>query len=175
SGELDAKAQGVGRASLVEAMRAVLTDEKLDDSMRAELMMLPSETYLFEQMAIGERLADPGAIHTEREALKAALGAELASELHEIYDRLQNVTFDDPAGRGARKIKTQVLVLAAASDPAKAAELAAYQYDRADNMTDRQGALMVLCGLDSPERSERLKTFFDRYDSNELVIDKWFT
>ena len=126
-------------------------------------------------MATGEQKADPGAIHEARERLKAAIAAGCASELHSLYDRAEKVAFEDEAGRGARKVKTQVLALAAASDPAKAAELAVHQYDKADNMTDRQGALMVLCGLECPEREERLKAFYDRYKGNDLVIDKWFT
>jgi aminopeptidase N len=164
-----------GEAAIIEAFRAILTDTALDDSMRGELLMLPSETYLFEAMATGERKADPGAIHAAREGLKAAIGSALAAEFHALYDRAETVAFDDPEGRGARKVKTQVLVYAAASDPAKAAELAAHQFDRADNMTDRQGALMVLAGIQAPEREERLEAFYDRYKGNDLVIDKWFT
>ncbi|MHA7820459.1 MAG: aminopeptidase N [Erythrobacter sp.] len=164
-----------GEAALIEAFRAILTDETLDDSMRGELLMLPSETYLFEAMAGTGGKADPGAIFAARDGLKAAVGTALAAEFHALYDRAEKVAHDDPGGRGARKAKTQVLVYAAASDPAKAAELAAHQYDRADNMTDRQGALMVLCGLECSEREERLKAFYDRYKGNDLVIDKWFT
>jgi aminopeptidase N len=156
-------------------MRAVLADEHLDDAMRGELMMLPSEAYLFEVMAKGERKADPGAIHCEREALKAALGSELAGELSALHDRASAIGFDDPAGRGARKVKTQALALIAAADPGTAADLAAAQYDGADNMTDRQGALMVLAGIDCPEREERLAAFYERFRDNALAIDKWFT
>ncbi|ODS97508.1 MAG: hypothetical protein ABS49_09825 [Erythrobacter sp. SCN 62-14] len=85
------------------------------------------------------------------------------------------MALDDPAGRGARKVKTQALVYLAAADPVRAAELAAAQYDAADNMTDRQGALMVLAGLDHPAREERLAAFHARYRENALVVDKWFT
>ena len=54
------------------------------------------------------------------------------------------------------QLKTQALVYLAAGTPAEAARRAAQQYDRADNMTDRQGALMVLCGLDTPQRKAAL-------------------
>ncbi len=175
SGELNDVELAEGQAALVEAMRSIVTDPELEDSMRGELMLLPSETYLFEAMASGERKADPGAIHAAREALRTAIGDGLSSELHALYERCEPIAFDDPAGRGARKLKTQVLALAAASDQSKAVELAAHQFDRADNMTDRQGALMVLCGLESAERGERLQAFYDRYQGNDLVIDKWFT
>lgn len=175
SGEADEAAIAAGRQSVVEAMRAVVADASLDDSMRGELMMLPSGAYLFEVMATGTRKADPGAIHNAREAMKKAIGQGLASELIALYERCRAVPFADPAGVGARKVKTLVLGYIAAFDEARTAGLAAAQYDAADNMTDRQGALMVLTGLDHPAREERLASFYQRFAGNDLVIDKWFT
>ena len=175
SGTLSAEAQAAGEAAIIGAFRSSLADNALDDAMRGELLVLPSETYLFEAMAVGERKADPGAIHAAREGLKAAIGTALAAELAALHARASAIALDDPAGRGARKVKTIALALIAAADPATAATLAAAQYDAADNMTDRQGALMVLCGLDCPQRPERLASFYQRYKGNELVIDKWFT
>ncbi|MBX7494520.1 aminopeptidase N [Qipengyuania sp. 6B39] len=171
TGELGETEREASVSDIAEALRAVLTDAALDDLMRGELMLLPGQTYIAEQMLV----ADPGRIHAEREALKAELGKQLRSELHALYERAEQVPYSlDLAARGARKVKTQVLVYAAASDPAKAVELAAHQYDRADNMTDRQGALMVLAGIDSAERTGRLLDFYNRYQGNALVIDKWF-
>jgi aminopeptidase N len=174
-GELLAAVEGEGdreegRAAVGEALRAVLTDEAIDDSMRGELMVLPSQTYLAEQILV----ARPDAIHREREALKSWLGSHLKDELHRLYERAEHVPSDAPGARGARKVKTQVLILAAASDPDKAIELAARQYEWSDNMTDRQGALMVLAGLDGIERTNALLDFYNRYKDNPLVIDKWF-
>jgi len=175
SAEHDTDSKAAGEAALTKALRSILTDATLDDNMRGELMMLPSETYLFEAMASGERKADPGAIHAEREALKTAIGTLLKVELEALYARCDAVPFSDEAGVGARKVAGQVLVLLAASDPALAETMAARQFDRADNMTDRQSALMVLCGLESSLRDDRLKAFYERYDDNALVVDKWFT
>jgi aminopeptidase N len=175
SGTLSAEAQAAGEAAIIGAFRSSLADNALEDAMRGELMVLPSETYLFEAMATGDRLADPGAIHAAREGLKAKIGTALAAELQVLHVRASGVALDDPAGRGARKVKTIALGLIAAADPVRAAELAAVQYDAADNMTDRQGALMVLCGLDTRAREERLAAFYERYRDNALVVDKWFT
>jgi aminopeptidase N len=66
------------------------------------------------------------------------------------------------------------LNLLAAGNPARGAELAKAQFDAADNMTDRQGALMVLASLDAGEREEALRAFYNRYEGDPLVIDKWF-
>jgi aminopeptidase N len=174
SGTLSTEDRAAGEAAIIAAFRSSLVDNALDDAMRGELLVLPSETYLFEAMATGERKADPGAIHVAREGLKAAIGTALAGELGALHARASAVPHGDAGGRGARKVKTISLGLIAAADPTRAAQLAAAQYDAADNMTDRQGALMVLCGLDHPARTEKLAAFYARYKDNALVVDKWF-
>ncbi|MDC0887245.1 aminopeptidase N, partial [Altererythrobacter sp.] len=167
----DAK-QEQERASIAQAFGAILSDEALDDSMRGELMMLPSQTYLSEQMLI----AHPGSIHTEREALKAWLGTSFRAELEALHDRASAVPYSlEPAARGARKVKTQALVYLAGADPVAAAKRAYAQFDAANNMTDRQGALMVLAGLDGVERTNALLAFYNRFQNNDLVVDKWFS
>ncbi|MHA6318450.1 aminopeptidase N [Altererythrobacter sp. CAU 1778] len=171
TGALDETRRASGREALRTALAAVIADDRIDDLMRGELLALPSQSYIAEQI---DR-SDPAAIHAEREALKAWLGVALQQELHGLYDRAEKVPFSHSLEtKGARKLKAQVLGFAAASDPAKAAELAAYQYDRADNMTDRQSALSALAGLDHPAREEKLADFHQRFTDNALVIDKWF-
>lgn len=160
------------RAAIRSAMAASLDDEALDDLMRAEMLLLPGETYLAEQIAE----ADPGAIHREREALLGWLGGELADRFEAHYARCAPAgTFSaDVIARGARRIRNQALAYIAAADPGRGAALAAAQYDAADNMTARQGALMALTAIDSPERTARLLDFYDRFKDNPLVLDKWF-
>ena len=171
-GGLDGAARNAGRAALGTALGAILVDPALDDLMRGELMILPGHTFIAERI---DR-ADPAAIHAEREALKGWLGRRLEAELAEMHQRASAVPFaHSPEARGARKLKTQALVYLAAANPELAAKMAAAQYDAADNMTDRQGALMVLAGLEDPAREARLADFYDRYRGNALVIDKWFT
>ncbi|WP_374531640.1 aminopeptidase N [Novosphingobium sp.] len=161
-----------GREAIARAFAAVIADPALDDLMRGELMILPGEAYLAEQMLV----ADPGLIHDEREGLKAYLGKALRDDLIALHNRASAVPYSLSAeARGSRKLKTQALVLLAAGAPELGAQLAAAQFDAADNMTDRQGALMVLCGLDTPLRQERLDAFHARYAGNALVIDKWFS
>ncbi|OCC24059.1 aminopeptidase N [Croceicoccus estronivorus] len=171
-GEAGATGSGAGREAIGTALEAILADSALDDLMRGELMMLPGETYLAEQLLV----ADPGAIHAAREGLKGWLGARLEQRLVALHERASAVPYGlDAAARGARKLKTQALVLLAAGVPEVAARLAAEQYRAADNMTDRQGALMVLAGLETPARAELLADFKARYEGNALVTDKWFS
>ena len=73
-----------------------------------------------------------------------------------------------------RDVPAEDLVFLAAGAPERASAMAAAQYEAADNMTDRQGALMVLAGLQTAERTHKLLDFYNRYRGNDLVIDKWF-
>jgi aminopeptidase N len=172
SGQLDEQARTVEREAIAQAFGSVLLDAKLDDLMRGELMILPAEGYLAEQFLV----ADPGAIHVEREALKAWLGGRLKDNFTALHDRVNAVAYSRNAeARGARKLKTQALTYLAAGAPDEARKRGIAQYRAADNMTDRQGALMVLAGLDGPERAEALGDFHGRYAGNALVIDKWFS
>ncbi len=172
SGNLDERAKVAERDAITRAIRSILVDDKLDDLMRGELLILPAEGYLAEQFLV----ADPGAIHVEREALKAWLGKALKDDLEALHDRVSAVPYSrDAASRGARKLKTSALTYLAAGAPDEARRRAIAQYRAANNMTDRQGALMVLAGLDGPERAEALADFHQRYAGNALVIDKWFS
>ncbi len=174
AGELDAAALASGREAIGNAMRNVLGDARLDDLMRGELLVLPGETYLTERIAH----ADPGAVHRERQALRRWLGGHMRGALLEVHDRAAaegaNAFSLAAPARGARKLRTQTLAYLAAGDAQLGEELASRQYDRADNMTDRQGALMVLASLPGDARAAKLQDFYDRFSGNELVIDKWF-
>ena len=65
-------------------------------------MILPGQAYLSEQMLV----ADPAAIHAEREGLKAWLGEALESDLVALQERASAVPFSlDAEARGARKLK----------------------------------------------------------------------
>ncbi|MXO60606.1 aminopeptidase N [Altererythrobacter salegens] len=171
SGSVDAAKRDSGRAAIGEAFRAVIADGELDDLMRGELLTLPGETYLAEQMLV----ADPAAIRAEREGLKAWLGQSLESDLVAMHERAAAAPGGMSAeAKGARKIKTSALVFLAAGNPDLAETMAAAQYDAATTMTDRQGALMVLTSLQGPQRTHKLLDFYNRFKGNALVIDKWF-
>jgi aminopeptidase N len=120
-------------------------------------------------------IVDPDAIHESRERLRRALGTALTDELLAAH-RLDGASGDDlsPAAKGIRRLRNVALGLLAASDPTQASSLAKAQFDRADNMTDRQGALVTLVSLDTPERQEALDAFYKRFHDDALVLDKWF-
>ena len=159
-------------AGMASAFGRILEDDSIDDLMRGELLILPSETYLAETMDI----ADPARIHAERSALRAAIARQLKGGFADLHERASAVPYSlDAAARGARKVKTQALIWLAAADPDWGRKLGWQQFSTADNMTDRQGALMVLAGLSGIERTNALIAFYNRFSGYDLVIDKWFS
>jgi aminopeptidase N len=133
--------------------------------------MLPSETLIAERMDV----VDPDAIHTSREALRRAIGTALSSELLAAH-KSGGVAGDDlsPRAKGTRRLRVVALGLLTAADEAQAASLAKAQFDGADNMTDRQGALGVLVSTETTQRGQALDAFYERFHDDPLVLDKWF-
>ena len=120
-------------------------------------------------------VVDPDAIHASRERLRKEIGTALAGDLLAAH-RSDGVEGSDlsPRAKGVRRLRSVALGLMAAADEAQAAGLAKAQFDGADNMTDRQGALGTLVSLQAPQRQQALDAFYARFRDDPLVLDKWF-
>jgi aminopeptidase N len=157
---------------VVDAVRRTLADEALDPAFAAEAVLLPSESFIGDQMAV----VDPEKVHKAREALRAGLGRALEPQWRAAYAATAANRYEySPAAKGARRLRTVALNFLMAAGADDAAALARRQYDEADNMTDRQGALGALANSDAPERHGALAAFYERYRHDALVLDKWFT
>jgi aminopeptidase N len=76
---------------------------------------------------------------------------------------------------GERRLANLCLAyLVTPADPAMI-ELALCQLREADNMTDTIGALVPLASCDCPERLPALAGFYQRWQADRQVVDKWFT
>jgi aminopeptidase N len=157
--------------AVIEAVAATLRSNSLDAAFKAEAILLPSEALIADRMD----MVDPDAIHASRDALRRSLGQALSSDLLAAH-RADGASGHDlsPAAKGIRRLRTVALGLISASDEGQGVSLAKAQYDAADNMTDRQGALAILVSLDAPERQQALDAFYARFHEDALVLDKWF-
>ncbi len=164
-----------GRADhgpIVDAVGATLADPALDPAFVAEAVLLPTESFIGDQMLI----VDPEAIYRAREALRLALGTAHKVAWEAAYARHSGDAFTySPGAKGARRLRTVSLGYLAAALPEDGARMAFEQFGNADNMTDRYGALMTLANGDAAQRTEALDLFYTRYRDNALVLDKWFS
>ncbi|KQM71480.1 aminopeptidase N [Sphingomonas sp. Leaf20] len=161
----------VDHAGVIAAVAKTLADPALDPAFVAEAVMLPSEAYIGDQMAV----VDPEAIFRARDALRRDLGRSLEPQWRVAYESAASGSFVyTPVAKGQRRLRTVSLGYIAASGATDAADLAFAQFETADNMTDRQGALATLVNVASDHRRRALDLFYARYRTNPLVLDKWF-
>jgi aminopeptidase N len=159
-------------ADLIAAMRHTLADASRDPAFAAEGLALPSEATLADEMEV----VDVEAIHAVRAEARTAIAAALATALGETYRTLTDPgTYKtDGESIGRRVLRNACLAYLAAGNPEGGARLAKAQFDAQQNMTDVLAALAVLTDIDCPERPTALAAFYERWQDDMLVVDKWF-
>jgi aminopeptidase N len=166
-------ADEVGEERYAEAVGRALADQAADPAFKALLLMLPSEP----DLALAMNPADPAAIHAAREALRMRLALHLADDLKRLHSGLQEVGefSPDAAGAGRRALRNAALDLLAANPRAEVGELAFGHYEAAANMTDAVGGLAALGLIGGELYESALSDFYERWNTEPLVIDKWFS
>jgi len=152
-----------------------------DPALLAQVLTLPGETWLAEQMAV----VDVEGIHTARRFVQHTLAERLRDRWLAIYQTLQSAlsTVRPPVGTGhldalvigQRALKNVCLDYLMQIDEPEGRALALNQFSTAGNMTDQLGALAPLMNCEGPERTEALAAFYDRWRREPLVVDKWLT
>jgi aminopeptidase N len=171
-----AEAVRAGRAvevppAYLGAVARVLADGGRDPAFAAEALVLPSEPYVAEQMAV----VDPDALHGARNALRRAIAAALRAELERAYREfaVRGAYSPDAQSAGRRALRNMALGLLMELGAPDVEALCVAQFDRADNMTDRMAALGALANSDAPARAGALERFYASWKYEPLVVDKW--
>jgi len=158
---------------LREAFEAVLSDDGLDHAFKALVLTLPAESYVAQQMDP----IDVDGIHAARRALRTGVGRNLAERWLDLYHQLNSnepYHFDGPS-MGRRSLRNLALGYLMAADNEEGQSLCLAQFEQGDNMTDVLAALALLADSDHPARGQALEQFYDQWQNEPLVIDKWFT
>jgi aminopeptidase N len=122
------------------------------------------------------KVIDPDAVHAALRKLEHEIAANLGDELLALY-----VTHHwDESGRfdaqaiGRRRLKNLCLGYLSALDTETVHELCVRQFREARNMTDQIEALSCIVNSQNPEKQRCLDAFYDQWEKDDLVIDKWF-
>jgi len=160
-------------AAFFGACRLALLDSQVDPALRAEVLTLPGESYLADQLPV----VDVEGIHRAREFLRRRVGEELEGDLYSVYvaqAETGRYAFT-PDGTGRRSLKGLVLGYLMAGGGEGAASLCRDQFTAAHSMTDVMAALRLLVDRGGPAGAEALAEFYRRWSAEPLVIDKWFS
>jgi len=158
----------------VAAFSDALNDQGADKQLLAEVLALPSESYLGDLM----EQVDPEGIHQAREGLKTLLARELSNQFVAIYEANRETgVFDvEPVSIGRRALRNLCLAyLMQLEEDGEAEQLCIDQYGAGNNMTDVIAALSLIAASRSGYREELLADFNRRWADDPLVMDKWFS
>jgi aminopeptidase N len=158
--------------AFIDAFRATLEHPELDPALISQALTLPSEAYLADQC----ETVDIEAIHQAREFATKKLATRLHGSFAASYARLHNegpylFDADHMAQRSLKNLSLAYLLESTAADERPRC---LQQLDRANNMTDSLAALSALAQHDWPERAARLGQFYERWQHDPQVVDKWF-
>ena len=159
-------------SGFVDAFRRALTDGVAGPALLAEVLSLPSEGYLGDQMG----QVDVDGIHQAREGLRRAIALGLQGELLAAQEAHRETGPYDlsPQAIGRRALKNLCLWYLMADGSEQARDLVRDQYREGANMTDVMAALRLLVDDGGPAGDEALAAFYDRWSADPLVLDKWF-
>ncbi|MBI3524050.1 MAG: aminopeptidase N [Betaproteobacteria bacterium] len=157
----------------INALRTTLNDSSLDPAFREVVLTLPSELMLAEQC----KVIDPQAIHVARKFMRNKLSEKLREDFIAAYR--SNLTpgkyHPDAGSAGKRGLKNLCLSYLLERADQSTLQLAHSQIDAADNMADRLAALMALLNTSSGSSEQALNRFYQAFENEALVIDKWFS
>jgi aminopeptidase N len=160
------ESKGAPSAGFLAAAKNLLGDP--DAAFAAEALNLPSETFLAEQLEV----VDPDLLHEARNRLRRELARALKEDFRRRYESLgtKGPYSPDAASAGRRALRN--LCLGYLVETGETA-LAYAQFRSADNMTDGMAALAALANADCPERQPALDAFYEKWQNEPLVVDKW--
>ncbi len=160
-------------SKFVTAIKGILLDEKVDKLYKAKAIELPNEIDLASQMTV----VDPSAIHHVRKFMQKAIANELQDEFLTLYHENKSLgayQYLTPA-IAKRALKASCLHYLMQLDLKEIHQLAANQFNEANNMSDSITALAAIASSSYTNREQVLETFYKKWHTDNLVIDKWFT
>jgi len=162
-----------GEAGFVEAFGRALNDSEADQALLAEILTLPSESYLGEQMV----QIDVEAVHRARQGFRQRLSQALRDDFMAVYEACRETGEYDlqPASIGRRRLKNLCLGYLMQSPDPQIEQRCVDQFNARHNMTDVMAALSLIADSDMPQRQALLQAFYERWRDDPLVLDKWFT
>ena len=119
---------------------------------------------------------NPEVIKQQRDGLYKQVAESLKNQWAELYQQLPIQAYSDtPEALGERALRNVVLEMALTAKVDGAEQWAQQQYDNANCMTERFGALKAMVNHQVTNADEYLADFYQRFEKNALVIDLWFS
>jgi len=157
-----------------DAVGHMLTTPVNDPALLTLALQLPEETTL----ALEMKTIDPDALHNSRQGVKQELASRYQKDFLHLYNKNETngkyQISSDAMGRRSLKNTSLSFLMSLDPLPDEILDLCTDQYRQASNMTDTIAALRCIVDLDDSIRSELFSDFYDKWQGDSLVMDKWF-
>ncbi len=170
--EMAGKAMVVNQG-LIDAIGVLLQSHDLDRALVAEMMMFPAQSYLAEKFT----QINVAAIFKASQFIYAKL-SEIYFDLLLSFYKENNIQGEYSLSTKAvaqREFKNRCLAWLMYTERDEIFELCFEQFESASNMTDSIAALSLLSQYTNHYREQALKQFYERWENDALVMDKWLT
>ena len=167
-----AKAPGGAGGSWTKAFGAVLHDASLDNELKAMALILPAES----TDGQFQEIIDFDGIHLAREFTRMTLADTYKESFKKIYQALNKTSQPyhfDRVSCGKRSLKNVALSYLSLLEEPETIALCNQQFKDAKNMTDQFAALSLLTNVHAPENKAALKSFYQQWKHDPLVMNKW--
>lgn len=157
-----------------EAYSYNLSHNDYDPSLLSLSLALPAETTIAQEMAV----IDPSGLHSARQRVRyeiALNNREIFKGLVEgaVEEKSYKLTPDAMGKRGLKNVALSYLMSLSQTDE-EIVQFCLEQYYKSTNMTDTIGALSNIVNLQRPEKEAVLADFYQKWQADPLVLDKWF-
>ncbi len=156
----------------LNAVQTMMRDDSADPAFRALALSLPSQDDLAQALYEAGHTPDPQAIWEALESLRTARALHLQDTATRLYAEHQ-ITGDyrpDATQSGARALANAALSMITRWD---GGAQAGRQYQAAGNMTQQLAAFS--CLLEAGNGAKAVADFYQQWQHDRLVLDKWFT
>lgn len=157
----------------IKSFGKILADSSIDAAFKGLSITLPSEGILHQEQEtiFYKETADV------RDFVKQELANAHKEQILSVYKSIdQKGEYNlDPKAMGERDLRMKCLDLLSFAKGLEFDELTYSHYTSASNMTDEIGALAVLVHSNSKHKNQALSSFFEKWNKETLVMQKWLT
>ncbi|MGD9966950.1 MAG: aminopeptidase N [Hyphomonadaceae bacterium] len=159
---------GASVGALAAALGRELDRAQEDAAFAALALRLPD----LNELILTAKSPDPEQLFQARESVRRAVAGHLRERLEPLARAKGETPFSPDAGAvGRRALKSAALDLLSSLGPSPVLDEA---FENAQSMTETIAALEALGAAESPAFDAALTKFYQRWQANPLVIDKWF-
>ena len=154
----------------IHALSSILQSD-IDNNLKALILQLPTLKMLLDLAPKPNQIETVNQLRNE---LKQRIAIELKQQLLDLYHNLQHADYDLSLEHiSKRDLQANVLSYLTSIDDNDMRDLAAEQFNQANNMTDKMASLKALNGDESDQRQACMDSFLETSKNDALMLDKW--